>query len=83
MPNHLHPPLATLKIFGRTINFGCGLLGHDPGCARLPLEANCAEVLFGKNKGKFLCIHPVAVAKGKGPAAKRRKATKRTRKARR
>lgn len=82
MPNHLHAPLATLKIFGRTINFGCNaLLGHDPGCAALPLEANCAEILIGKNKGKFLCAHPVLAAAAKAPAGKRKKTSRRTRKA--
>lgn len=80
MPNHLHPPLATLTIFGRTINFGCGLFGHDPGCAKLPPEANCAEILAGKNKGKFLCIHPVVVAIARKPAVKRGKTTRKARK---
>ncbi len=59
MPNHIHPPVA--KLWNWT--WGCGnFVGHDPGCAPLPPEAACLEILNGKNKGNYLCRHPRALA---------------------
>jgi hypothetical protein len=63
VPNHIHPPLGSVTIFGVTISWGCDwLLGHDPGCAPLPPEAACNEILNGKNKGNYLRQHPRALA---------------------
>ena len=54
MPNHVHPP--RVKFLG--ISFGCGFFGHDPTCGGLPPETRCVEILMGKRKGNFLCMHP-------------------------
>ena len=58
MPNHVHPP--RVKFLG--VSFGCGFFGHDPGCGGLPPEARCIEILMGRRKGNFLCLHPQQLA---------------------
>ena len=63
MPNHIHPPVASFTIFGNTFTVGCFWVAHDPGCAALPPEAKCVEITVGKNKGNYLCMHPIALAK--------------------